>query len=199
MKLHTKHSFILASESPRRKEIFSRLNIPFGVQPANVDEKVEGSYTPEDLAIKIANLKAKAIAEINPDAVVIGADTTVRIGKLLLSKPTNKVEAKQFLKLLSGRVHNVITGVSIRGAGTSVAFAESTLVKFYELSDEQIDAYVESGDSLDKAGGYGIQTMSGLFVEKIQGDYNNVVGLPISRLFQTLLQLQLIEIGKGVN
>ena len=89
-----------------------------------------------------------------------------------------------------------MTGVSIQGAGTSISFAESTLVTFYELTDEQIDAYVATGDSLDKAGAYGIQTMGGLFVEKIEGDYNNVVGLPISRLFQTLLTLEVIAFEK---
>lgn len=199
MKIMTNHQIILASESPRRKELFGKLGIPFEVQPSSVKEEVEGEYTPEEFALSIAKLKATAIAKKNPHAVVIGADTTVRLGNELLSKPANNEEAKKYLKQLSGKVHNVITGVSIQGMGSSLGFTESTLVKFYDLTDEQIDAYVATGDSLDKAGAYGIQTMGGLFVEKIQGDYNNVVGLPISRLFQTLLNLHIIEFDKELS
>lgn len=195
----TNHQIILASESPRRKELFGKLGIPFEVQPSSVNEEVEGEHTPEEFALSIAKLKATAIAEKNPHAVVIGADTTVRLGNELLSKPANNEEAKKYLQKLSGKVHNVITGVSIQGMGSSLGFTESTLVKFYDLTDEQIDAYVATGDSLDKAGAYGIQTMGGLFVEKIQGDYNNVVGLPISRLFQTLLNLHIIEFDKELS
>ncbi|QFF99564.1 septum formation protein Maf [Psychrobacillus glaciei] len=196
MKLITDKKIILASESPRRKELFSSLGIPFEVQPSGVVEELEGVYDPEQMAIAIADLKATEVFRKNPDAIVIAADTTVRIGKALLSKPTSNAQAKKFMKLLSGKVHNVITGVTILGPGISIAFAESTLVKFYELSNKEIDAYVESGDPLDKAGGYGIQTMGGLFVEKIQGDYNNVVGLPISRLYRTLVTLEVIEFEK---
>ncbi|WP_342598503.1 Maf family protein [Psychrobacillus sp. FSL H8-0483] len=199
MKIITNHQIILASESPRRKELFGKLGIPFEVQPSSVNEEVEGEHTPEEFALSIAKLKATAIAEKNPHAVVIGADTTVRLGNELLSKPANNEEAKKYLQQLSGKVHNVITGVSIQGLGSSLGFTESTQVKFYDLTDEQIDAYVATGDSLDKAGAYGIQTLGGLFVEKIQGDYNNVVGLPISRLFQTLLNLHIIEFDKELS
>ncbi|MEI4769413.1 Maf family protein [Psychrobacillus sp. FJAT-51614] len=196
MNLITKDKIILASESPRRKELFSKLGVPFEIQPAGVDEKLDSIYGPEEFAIAIADLKANEIAQSNPGAIVIAADTTVRIGQALLTKPTNNAQAKKFIKLLSGNVHHVITGVSIIGPDINLAFSETTSVKFYELSDEEVNAYVESGDPLDKAGGYGIQTMGGLFVEKIQGDYNNVVGLPISRLYQTLLRLGVIEFAK---
>ncbi|TQR14829.1 Maf family protein [Psychrobacillus soli] len=199
MKLTTHYSIILASESPRRKELFSKLAIPFEVQPAKIDETAEGALTPEDLAISIAYKKTVPIVRANPNAIVIGADTTVHLGKELLGKPTNEEQAREYLKKLSGRTHNVVTGVSIQGCGTSISFAESTLVTFYELTDEQIDAYVATGDSLDKAGAYGIQTMGGLFVEKIEGDYNNVVGLPISRLFHTLLTLEVIAFEKELS
>ena len=197
LKLTTNYSFILASESPRRKELFSKLAIPFEVQPANIEEVVEGKLTPEDMAISIAYKKTVPIVEKNPNAIVIGADTIVHLGQESLGKPTSPEQAKAYLKKLSGRTHTVVTGVSIQGSGTSISFAESTHVTFYELTDEQIDAYVATGDSLDKAGAYGIQTMGGLFVKKIEGDYNNVVGLPISRLFQTLLTLEVIKFEKG--
>lgn len=196
MKLTTDTKIILASESPRRKELFSKLGIPFEVQQSGVLEEVNGVYNPEELAIAISDLKANAIAEKNPEAIVIAADTTVWLGEVLLSKPINNAQAKEFLKLLSGKVHQVITGVSIVGQGVHISFVESTIVKFYELSDEEVTAYVESGDSLDKAGGYGIQTMGGLFVEEIRGDYYNVVGLPLSRLYRTLLNLKVIQFSK---
>lgn len=199
LKLTTDYSFILASESPRRKELFSKLAIPFQVQPANIAEELEGELTLEDMAMSIANKKTVPIVEKNPTAIVIGADTIVHLEQEFLGKPTNKEQAKEYLKKLSGRTHTVVTGVSIQGGGTSISFAESTLVTFYELTDEQIDAYVATGDSLDKAGAYGIQTMGGLFVKKIEGDYNNVVGLPISRLFQTLLTLEVIAFEKEIS
>lgn len=196
MKLTTDTKIILASESPRRKELFSKLGIPFEVQRSGVLEKVDGVYNPEELAIAISDLKANAIAEKNPEAIVIAADTTVWLGEVLLSKPINNAQAMEFIKLLSGKVHQVNTGVSIVGQGVHISFVESTLVKFYELSDEEVAAYVESGDPLDKAGGYGIQTMGGLFVEEIRGDYHNVVGLPLSRLYRTLLNLKVIQFAK---
>lgn len=199
LKLTTDYSFILASESPRRKELFSKLAIPFEVQPAKIEEVVEGNLSPEDTAMSIAYKKTVPIVEKNPNTIVIGADTIVHIGQEFLGKPTSQEQAKEYLKKLSGRSHTVMTGVSIQGGGTSISFAESTLVTFYELTDEQINAYVATGDSLDKAGAYGIQTMGGLFVEKIEGDYNNVVGLPISRLFQTLLTLEVIAFEKELS
>lgn len=199
MNLTTKHKFILASESPRRKELLATLGIPFEVQPADINETVEEELSPEEIAISIAYKKTAPIIESSPNAIVIGADTIVCLGKELLTKPKNNEQAKQFLEMLSGQTHHVITGVSIQGGGVNISFAETTLVKFYELTNEQMDAYVATGDSLDKAGGYGIQTMGGLFVEKIEGDYNNVVGLPISRLFQTLLAHRLIEFDKELS
>ncbi|MDI2588245.1 Maf family protein [Psychrobacillus sp. NEAU-3TGS] len=199
MKLTTDYSFILASESPRRKELFSKLAIPFEVQPAKIEEVAEGKLTPEDMAISIAYKKTVPIVESNPNAIVIGADTIVYLEEEVLGKPTSKEQAKEYLQKLSGSTHHVVTGVSIQGAGTSISFAETTLVTFYELTDEQIDAYVATGDSMDKAGAYGIQTMGGLFVQKIEGDYNNVVGLPISRLFQTLLTLEVLTFEKELS
>lgn len=197
MKFKSRLPFILASESPRREELFSKLGIPFDIQPSGITEELDGEYQPEDLAVALATMKAGIIADENPGVVVIGADTTVRINKMILSKPKNKQQAIMSLKLLSGKTHQVITGVSIQYRGSNIAFVETTDVTFYELSNEQIEAYVESGDPFDKAGGYGIQTMGGLFVQKINGDYNNVVGLPLSQLCRVLLLEELIFIDKG--
>lgn len=197
MKITANNRIILASESPRRKELFGKLGIPFEVQASGVSEEVEKELSPEDFTLTIATKKSDEVVKGNGDAVVIAADTTVFLGEKLLSKPVDSQQAKEFLQALSGQEHRVITGVSIQGAGISIGFTETTTVQFYELTEEQIDAYVSSGDSLDKAGAYGIQTLGGMFVEKINGDYNNVVGLPLGRLFQTLLTLKVIQLEKG--
>lgn len=199
MKLTTNHSFILASESPRRKELFSKLGIPFDVKASGAAEIVEENLSVEKVAMNIAIGKTTSIINENPSAIVIAADTIVSFGDELLMKPIDNAEAKKFLQKLSGNTHQVTTGVAIYGEGCSISFAETTSVKFFDLPEGQIDAYVATGDSLDKAGAYGIQTMGGLFVESIQGDYNNVIGLPVSRLFKALLSLRLIEIERVVN
>ncbi|MEK4084706.1 Maf family protein [Psychrobacillus sp. FSL K6-1415] len=199
MKLTTNHSFILASESPRRKELFSKLGIPFDVKASGAAEIVEENLSVEKVAMNIAIGKTTSIINENPSAIVIAADTIVSFGDELLMKPIDNAEAKKFLQKLSGNTHQVTTGVAIYGEGCSISFAETTSVKFFDLPEGQIDAYVATGDSLDKAGAYGIQTMGGLFVESIQGDYNNVIGLPISRLFKALLSLRLIELERVVN
>jgi septum formation protein len=197
--LTTNNRFILASESPRRKELFSKLGIPFEVKASGAAEIVEENLTVEKVAMFIAIGKTTSIINENPSAIVIAADTIVSFGDELLMKPIDNAEAKKFLQKLSGNTHQVTTGVAIYGEGCSISFAETTSVKFFDLPEVQIDAYVATGDSLDKAGAYGIQTMGGLFVESIQGDYNNVIGLPISRLFKVLLSLRLIEIERVVN
>ncbi|MCM3357825.1 Maf family protein [Psychrobacillus sp. MER TA 171] len=199
MKITTNNRIILASESPRRKELFGRLGIPFEIQASGVSEDVEQELSPEEFTLAIATKKSDEVVQGNEDAIVIAADTTVYLGEKLLTKPVDSNQAKEFLQALSGQEHRVITGVSIQGAGISIGFTETTAVQFYELTEEQIDAYVASGDSLDKAGAYGIQTMGGMFVEKINGDYNNVVGLPLGRLFQTLLTLKVIQLEKEIS
>lgn len=199
MKITTNNRIILASESPRRKELFGRLGIPFEIQASGVSEEIEQELSPEEFTLAIATKKSDEVVQGNEDAIVIAADTTVYLGEKLLTKPVDSNQAKEFLQALSGQEHRVITGVSIQGAGISIGFTETTAVQFYELTEEQIDAYVASGDSLDKAGAYGIQTMGGMFVEKINGDYNNVVGLPLGRLFQTLLTLKVIQLEKETS
>ncbi|MER2237398.1 MAG: Maf family protein, partial [Psychrobacillus sp.] len=173
--------------------------IPFEIQASGVSEDVEQELSPEEFTLAIATKKSDEVVQGNEDAIVIAADTTVYLGEKLLTKPVDSNQAKEFLQALSGQEHRVITGVSIQGAGISIGFIETTAVQFYELTEEQIDAYVASGDSLDKAGAYGIQTMGGMFVEKINGDYNNVVGLPLGRLFQTLLTLKVIQLEKEIS
>ncbi len=182
---------ILASASPRRRELLKILFDEFDIIPADVDESIPGNISAESAAGYLAEKKARFIAEKYPEALVIGSDTTVVIDGEILGKPADKTEAKKMLRKLSGKSHKVITGVSAVYRGEAHSFSEVTEVVFYELSDREIETYLKSGEWCDKAGAYGIQGKAGLFAEKIIGDYNNVVGLPVSRLNRRLKELGL--------
>ncbi|QUH20488.1 Maf family protein [Alkaliphilus sp. B6464] len=175
---------VLASTSPRRKEILEGLGVEFKVVGSNIEEKVNENLSPPEIAKQLAYLKAKDISnKINGDYVVIGADTIVEYNKIL-GKPRNIDEAYSMLKLLSGQVHRVITGFAVIDCLTQKEFIdyECTNVYFNHLTDNQIQKYISTGEPMDKAGAYGIQGKASLFVSKIEGDYFNVVGLPIFKL-----------------
>ncbi len=175
---------VLASTSPRRKEILEGLGVEFKVVGSNIEEKVNENLSPPEIAKQLAYLKAKDISnKINGDYVVIGADTIVEYNKVL-GKPRNIEEAYSMLKLLSGQVHRVITGFAVIDCLTQKEFIdyECTNVYFNHLTDNQIQKYISTGEPMDKAGAYGIQGKASLFVSKIEGDYFNVVGLPIFKL-----------------
>lgn len=198
MKFKNARPVILASASPRRKEILSLLGFPFTVLPSHVSEDI--AMTTDDFAgyaRELASKKTAVIAEDYGDHIVIGADTIVIHEAKHYPKPESKEQAKQFLRELSGKTHTVITGVGISIGGTLRVFSVETAVTFRELDDVLIDAYVESGDPMDKAGGYGIQTAGALFVDKIDGDYFNVMGLPIAQLTEHLRRLALISLKEG--
>lgn len=173
-------SVILASGSPRRKELLKLLYADFKVIPADIDESVPEFTEPCDVAETVAVKKALAIK--NTSALVIGSDTTVICNGTILGKPKNSKDAYEMLSLLSGKTHEVITGVCLCYKGKSYSFSEKTFVEFYKLSDEEISAYIMTGECNDKAGSYGIQGLGSLLVKKIDGDFYNVVGLPVSRL-----------------
>lgn len=178
---------ILASASPRRQELLKLIFDNFEVIPAEIDETVRKSIEltqyPEYLALK----KSRHIAEKRPiDDIVIGCDTGVFIDDVMLGKPKNKEQAYEMLKMLSGRTHKVITGVSIFCKGQNICFSETTEVEFYPLTDREIKEYVETAEPMDKAGAYGIQGKGALLVKKINGDFFNVVGLPVASLRQRL-------------
>jgi len=195
MKFKTSHSFVLASASPRRKELFSVLNLPFEVITANVDEKSVSFVNEMQYVRDVALLKTRAIANQTTNKVVIGADTIVAFDGRLLHKPQTKEEAVAHLQALSGQTHYVYTAVVIIDSEKNeTIIIEKTAVTFKVLSSALIEAYVDTNDCYDKAGGYGIQTMGMLLVDKIEGDYNNVVGLPISSLTEHLLTLNYISI-----
>ena len=185
-----KVSLILASASPRRRELLSLLTSDFTVIPAQGKEKADTSLPPEMLVQELAKQKAAEVAASHPHAVVIGADTLVFLGKKIMGKPVDTDDAKRMLTLLSGNTHTVITAVAIaqNGAVTKV-FAEKTKVKFFPLTADEIIAYIVTGEPMDKAGAYGIQDKGALLVKGITGDYYNVMGLPIGRLYRELKSL----------
>lgn len=185
---------ILASASPRRRELLQAVGLQFDAVPSQADEPGWTSGTPAAAyARALAVEKARAVAQNNPDAIVIGADTIVVCNGKVLGKPTNDADAVRMLRNLSGRSHEVVTGLAVvAGTGPCIGKIliahECTTVFFRPLSDEEITAYVASGEPRDKAGAYGIQGKAGLFVTRLEGCYFNVVGLPLSALGRLLAQ-----------
>lgn len=187
MKNNEKIRLVLASGSPRRREILTSAGYGFMLQRADVDETIPENVTSDKAALYLAELKNKAVAK-NDGRVYLTADTVVVCDKAILGKPKDKADAEKMLRLLSGRSHFVYTGVCVSDSDKKISFQEKTEVFFYPLSDSEINCYAESGEPLDKAGAYGIQGKAALFVEKIDGDYLNVVGLPLARLSRTLAE-----------
>jgi septum formation protein len=173
---------VLASASPRRRELLNLIGITHDVRPADIDESIRARETPRSYAERLAREKATAIATRDPALVTIGADTIVVVNRKVLGKPTNTADAARMLRLLSGREHLVITAVAVaRGAKLRSAI-EEVRVKFRRLRKNEIDAYIATGEPMDKAGAYGIQGFGATIVERIEGDYFAVMGLPLVRL-----------------
>ena len=172
---------ILASHSPRRRELLEKLNIPFTVRVADVDETMDRTLPLEEAVARLSYRKAQAVHH-EPEDIVIAADTIVVLGDTVLGKPRDEQDALEMLKSLSGRSHQVMTGVTVLQGEKFLCHTEITEVFFRSLSEEEIYAYIATKDPMDKAGSYGIQNGGALFVEKINGDYFNVVGLPVCRL-----------------
>lgn len=193
----TNHKLVLASASPRRKELLAMLGLPFDIVTSDVVETSVQAKTMQDYVKGVALLKTRDVAKKVPSATVIGADTIVVFDNELLHKPTTREEAISHLSRLSGKRHAVMTAVAIlEPNGQETTFVEETTVVFNNLSKELIEAYVASNDPYDKAGGYGIQTAGTLLVERIEGDYNNVVGLPLAALFTQLVARNIIQFAK---
>jgi septum formation protein len=179
---------VLASASPRRQELLSKAGIPFVVQPADLDESPHAGESPQDCAERLASEKALAVRRTRPQDVVLGADTIVVVDDTILGKPGDGDDAARMLRMLSGRVHRVITGVCVAGpaADSARVASETTLVTMSELSDEEIRGYVATGEPMDKAGAYAIQGMASRWIPRIEGDYSNVVGLPVALVYRML-------------
>ena len=181
-------NLILASASPRRKELLALFGIPFVIRVADIDETMDPAAAPFDEVARVSRLKAMAVPAGDED-VVIAADTIVVCEGRVLGKPRDEADAKAMLRLLSGRDHQVMTGCTIRRGKTCETFTEVTDLHFRDLSDSEIGRYVASGEPMDKAGSYGIQGGAALFCTRMVGDYYNVMGLPVCRLYQTLKTL----------
>ena len=179
-------NLILASSSPRRKELLENLHLTFDVFSCHVDESFDPGLTPGDIVMELSFRKAKAVSELYPSSCIIGADTVVVLDGNVLGKPKDRLEAYAMLQALSGKTHSVYTGVSIVAPRTEIQFYVKTDVVFWELSDEEIRAYIDTGEPFDKAGAYGIQGFGSVFVKEISGDYFAVVGLPVSRTVREL-------------
>ena len=177
---------ILASASPRRQALLALLPYVFTVLPSEAEETIDPASSPEDNVRRLAQGKADAVAAAHPNAVVLGCDTVVAVGGEILGKPTDQADAARMLRTLSGREHAVYTGVCIAAPGERRVFCERTAVFFRPIGEDELAWYVGTGEPMDKAGAYGIQGRGALFVEGICGDYNNVVGLPVCRLYQEL-------------
>lgn len=176
--------FVLASNSPRRRELLSMLGMEFSVKVSDCDENIDTPMPPHELVRELAGRKALALAHTmdTSNVIVIGADTVVCDGERILGKPKSEEEAVQTLLSLSDRAHSVYTGVALVGCGKVVTDAVETKVVFDKISEAEAKIYVQSGEPMDKAGSYGIQGIGGFFVKELRGDYYNVVGLPIARL-----------------
>ena len=177
---------ILASASPRRKEILELADLKFDIMPSNAQE-ITTKTAPNEVVMELASIKAKDIYEKSEkQSMIVGADTVVAYQGQILGKPTDEADAKRMLRMLSGQTHEVYTGVCVIEDEQIKTFYEETKVTFYEISDEQIDRYIKTGEPMDKAGSYGIQGKAAVFIKGIEGDYYNVVGFPIARFLQEI-------------
>ena len=183
-------SIILASQSPRRRELLAQMGVPqFEVVPALGEEIASPGLSPAQLVEVLSRQKAEEVAvQAGPDDVVIAADTVVAVDGAVLGKPRDPADAARMLSLLSGRAHTVYTGVTVRRGTFSRTAHEATQVRFRPLTQSEISAYIATGEPMDKAGAYGIQGLGALLVEKINGDFFNVMGLPVLRLSRMLGQ-----------
>lgn len=197
---------ILASQSPRRKELLEQIGLEFEICPAKGEEIITKTI-PEEVVMELSKQKAEEVAAMvstyaqehkdittPSDIMVIGADTVVAYDGNILGKPVDEEDAKRMLSMLSGNTHSVFTGVTLvlidkSGRAGELVFFEKTDVKMHEMTEQEIDRYIATGEPMDKAGSYGIQGKCAIYIEKIEGDYNNVVGLPIARIYQELKKI----------
>ena len=181
-------TLILASQSPRRRELLGLFRIPFEVRAADIDETMDENLPPYNEVARVSRIKAEATPR-EADDIVIAADTIVVVAGKVLGKPHSPAHAKEMLRSLSGRDHQVMTGVCVLRGEKTFTCTEVTDIHFRELSDKEIDAYVATGEPMDKAGAYGIQGGAALFCEKMHGDYYNVMGLPVCKLGMILKEI----------
>jgi septum formation protein len=188
---------VLASASPRRQELLHNARIAFEVQPAHIDEDFLPDEPAQACAERLAREKALAIARLRPNDTILGADTVVVIDNQILGKPGDASDAARMLRMLSGRKHRVITGVCVvssrlASGGEVAAASEATVVEMSEITEEEISSYIATGEPMDKAGAYAIQGIASRWIPRIEGDYSNVVGLPVARVYRMLQERHLL-------
>lgn len=199
-KEQTMKQIILASKSPRRKELLGRFCPDMMIRCDSSEEVKILGEKPMDMVMRLALTKAKNVAKVSEEeAIIIGADTVVVLDEKILGKPKDQEDAFRMLRSLSGNCHTVFTGVAVLDtvSGKEKTFSEATKVRFKELTDEEIEAYIESLEPMDKAGAYGIQELGSFFIEGIEGDYFNVVGLPVCKLGKLLKEEFSLDILSG--
>ncbi|QVK17994.1 septum formation inhibitor Maf [Mycoplasmatota bacterium] len=182
-------NIILASNSPRRRELLQYITNDFTVVVSHVDETYDKNLLPQEIVLYLSKLKAQAVSQNHPQDLIIGCDTIVCLEDKILEKPVNEDDAYKMLKRLSGKTHQVITGVTLIHSTEIESFYTSTDVAFYDLNDEEINDYIKTKEPFDKAGAYGIQGYASKFVKEIKGDYFTVVGLPVGTLYQRLKKI----------
>ena len=181
------YPLILASNSPRRREILSQAGFAFSVVASDVDESFPVDMPLSEVPVFLSEKKARVLADINPNAIILAADTVVILDNIILNKPADKSEAREMLQLLSGKTHEVVTGITLITPNETVSIADSAMVSFRSLADWEVDWYVKGGFGLDKAGAYGVQDFIGMAgIEKINGSFYTVMGLPIFHVFNLL-------------
>lgn len=176
----------LASASPRRRDLLQQIGVQFRVETADIDETPLAQEEPSAYTLRLAITKAQTVLSRNPKAIVIGADTTVVVDGKLLGKPQNAEDATHMLRHLRNRSHEVVTGLAVLTHETTHSAVETTTVHFNMISDQEIDAYIATGEPMDKAGAYAIQGYAARWIPRIEGDYANVVGLPLARVYALL-------------
>ena len=193
-----KSSIILASKSPRREFLLKMIGLKFEIIPSNVSEDLEYNQNPRYLAEILSRKKAKKISEIHKNKIIIGADTVVYLDKVIFGKPGDRNENYKMLKSLSGKTHNVVTGVSIihKNKGIQKTFSQITKVTVREIPNDELLYYIDNYSTLDKAGGYGIQDWFSVWIKKIDGCYYNVMGLPLSQfyMYYNIVKRELIDV-----
>ena len=178
---------ILASNSPRRREILGQAGFAFSVVASDIEESFPADMPLDEVPVFLSEKKARVLADINPHAIILAADTVVILDNIILNKPADKSEAREMLKLLSGKTHEVVTGITLITPNETVSIADSAMVSFRSLADWEMDWYVKGGFGLDKAGAYGVQDFIGMAgIEKMDGSFYTVMGLPIFHVFNLL-------------
>ena len=185
---------ILASQSPRRREILEHAGIPFEVRATGVPEEIQEGEMPINYVLRLARAKAAAVE----GDLVLGADTIVVVDEHILEKPRDAADALRMLRILSGREHSVVTGICLRSGDAYMTDAVETRVRFVLMSQDEMEAYVASGEPMDKAGGYAIQGLASKYIDRIDGDYFNVVGLPIHRVYAMIKAIGVREFNPGI-